>query len=70
MNYTEYYNIPKPEETEKYNINIYNETMDIIDNELKRLNGLSIEGNQYATKEELNELSNIIGQANILLETI
>ena len=70
MNYTEYYNIPKPEETEKYNINIYNETMDIIDNEIKRLKGLSIEGNQYATKEELNELSNIIGQANILLETI
>lgn len=58
MDVTTYYKLQKPLDTEAYDIDIYNMNLDTIDVAL----------NQF--EEKINELLNIIGQANVLLESI
>ena len=67
MNYTTYYKLQKPLGTEQYDIEVHNANSDIIDSALNQFTEIQ---NQYATKEELNALSDVVGQANALLESI
>jgi hypothetical protein len=71
MEYTENYNLKKPEAEDFYNIEDFNENMEIIDGELKNLEdnkvdkipGKGLSTNDYTT-EEKNKLAGIEAEAN------
>ena len=71
MKYTENYNLKKPEAEDFYNVEDFNENMEVIDGELKNLEdnkvdkipGKGLSTNDYTT-EEKNKLAGIEAGAN------
>lgn len=52
---TEYYNLKKPDKTDKYNVNVFNDNVDLIDAELHRLDSKNESQDELlVTKESLN----------------
>lgn len=51
MNYTTYYKLQKPLDTEQYNIEVHNANSDILDSELERLAQKNIVQDQVLNEE-------------------
>ena len=64
MDKTTYYDLNKPLGTEKYNIDVFNDNVDIIDNELHLLNEENISQNEAIKQQNRNIAAHLINTTN------
>ena len=72
INYSPNYKLQKPISNERYDVNIFNMNMDLVDSALKKIEQKNeSQDNLLATKESLNsEISRAIGKENEIIQNL